>query len=262
MDQFYLTLPSDSSSKYYPENTTACFKTKLSNRIDLDGDYEVGLAQFIYPHSWFNFNNSDKRLFISFRPNDEDEKTIRHVFQSGQFPDEKTFVSVLNDWISTANIFGCTFSWDRWDRRIRLLIGNKNGTIHMSKRLANLLGYEDEGPYEARKTSEGLFAQNYEPKYTFDLQTGLRMIYIYSDVVSYTPVGDTKAPLLRVCVTEGRYGDMISNSFTDIHYVSLARSELDTIEIFISNELGKSVPFEFGKTVVTLHFRRKNKLLL
>jgi hypothetical protein len=28
--------------------------TKLSNRIELDGDWEVGLAEIIYPYSWFN----------------------------------------------------------------------------------------------------------------------------------------------------------------------------------------------------------------
>ena len=70
MNHFYLTLPSDSSKRYYPENTTACFKTKLSDRIDLDGEYEVGLAQLIYPRSWYNFNNRDKSLFVGYQPYD------------------------------------------------------------------------------------------------------------------------------------------------------------------------------------------------
>jgi len=262
MDQFYLALPSDSSSKYYPENTAACFRTKLSDRIDLDGEYEVGLAQFIYPFSWFNFNNSDKRLFISYHPYDEDEDRIIHIFEDGQFPNENIFINVLNDRISTADIFGCTFTWDQWSRKIKVLISNANGTIHMSRGLANLLGFEDEGPYEMRKTNEGVFAQYYDADYSFDLHAGLRLIYVYIDVVSHTVVGDTKVPLLRVCATAGKYGEMVSNTFTDIHYVPLARSEMDTIEIFINGELGKPVPFEFGKTVVTLHFRRKNKLLL
>jgi hypothetical protein len=262
MSHFYLTLPSDSSSKYYPENTAASFKTKLSDRIDLDGQYEVGLAQFIYPHSWYNFNNSDKGLYITFHPDDEEEGEISLVFRSGQFPDEKTFVHVLNDWISTAEIYGCTFSWDQWDRRIRVLISNKNGSIYMSRGLANLLGFEDVGPYKTHMTSSGLIPQYYEATYTFDLRVGLRMIYVYSDIVSHTLVGDTKVPILRVCATEGRYGEMVAVTFTEPHYVPLARNELDTIDILINNELGKPVPFEYGKSVVTLHFRRRNKLLL
>jgi len=79
--------------------------------------------------------------------------------------------------------------------------------------------------------------------------------------VSYSLVGDTKVPLLRVVDTQGTYGQMVSATFTHPHYVPVARSDLETIEINISNELGKPVPFEFGKLVVTLHFRRKNKLI-
>jgi len=259
MSHFYLTLPSDSSSKYYPENTTASFKTKLSDRIDLDGEYEVGMTQLIYPHSWYNFNNSDKNMYISFKPDEEDE--IVHVFRSGQFPDEKTFVHVLNDLISSADIYGCVFSWDKWDRRIRVLISNRNGSIYLSRAFADLMGFEDVGPYKTRMSEEGMIAQYYEAQHTFDLNVGLRMIYVYSDIVSHTLVGDTKVPLLRVCTTEGTYGEMVSTTFTDPHYVPLARNGFDTIELNINNELGKPAAFEYGKSVVTLHFRRKNRLI-
>ena len=48
---FYVTLPSDSSAGYYPNNTVARFVTKLPERIRIEGDYEMGLAEIIYPHS-------------------------------------------------------------------------------------------------------------------------------------------------------------------------------------------------------------------
>jgi hypothetical protein len=256
MSHFYLTLPSDSSSKYFPENTTASFKTKLSDRIDLDGEYEVGLAQFIYPHSWYNFNNNDKTLSVSFHPSDGSAK-VEHFFQNGQFPDEETLFQVLNEGIRTAKISGCTYTWIPWERKVRLLITNTSGSFHMSKAFASLLGFEDEGPYKVMSGE----AEKFKAMYTFDLHAGLRMIYIYSDIVSHTLVGDSKVPLLRVCVTEGKYGEMVSATFTDPHYVPLARNDMDTIEVNINSELGKLVPFEFGKSVVTLHFRRKNRLI-
>ena len=55
--QFYITLPSDSSMKYYPDNTVAKFVTKLPEPIKLEGEYEVGLAEIIYPRTWYNINN-------------------------------------------------------------------------------------------------------------------------------------------------------------------------------------------------------------
>jgi hypothetical protein len=96
---------------------------------------------------------------------------------------------------------------------------------------------------------------------TFDLHSNLPMLYLYSDIVSYSFVGDTQAPLLRVVDAQGAYGQMVQMTFTHPHYVPLAQNSFESIEININDELGKVVPFEFGKAVVTLHFRRRNNLL-
>jgi hypothetical protein len=49
---------------YFPENTVAEFTTKLSERIVLDGQYEVALAELIYPHSLDNIRNHDGSLYV------------------------------------------------------------------------------------------------------------------------------------------------------------------------------------------------------
>ena len=36
MSRFYMTLPSNSSMDYYPENTVVCYTTKLANAVELD----------------------------------------------------------------------------------------------------------------------------------------------------------------------------------------------------------------------------------
>jgi len=54
MSHFYLTLPSNSSMKYYPDNTLAQFKTRLLSTIDLTGDWECGLSEIIYSNSWMS----------------------------------------------------------------------------------------------------------------------------------------------------------------------------------------------------------------
>ena len=86
-------------------------------------------------------------------------------------------------------------------------------------------------------------------------------MYIYCDLIAHRHTGDTLAPLLRVCNVSGKHGGIIRTIYTHPHYVPLARKELDTIEIFISNELGTPMPFQFGKSVVTLHFSRRHSLL-
>ena len=43
--EFYVTLPSNSSMEYFPDNKTSNFVTKLSRTLQLDGEWEVGLAE-------------------------------------------------------------------------------------------------------------------------------------------------------------------------------------------------------------------------
>ncbi|GIY60272.1 uncharacterized protein CDAR_28381 [Caerostris darwini] len=56
---FYLTLPSDSSLHYFPNNKISSFVTQLPSPITLDGKWEVGLAEIIYPHTWYNVNETN-----------------------------------------------------------------------------------------------------------------------------------------------------------------------------------------------------------
>jgi len=64
MSRYYLTLPSNSSMKYYPENTVAQFTTKLSNVIELEGDWEVGLAKISVPSRVENAYNDECYLIV------------------------------------------------------------------------------------------------------------------------------------------------------------------------------------------------------
>jgi hypothetical protein len=244
-----MTLPSDSSLQYYPENTTACFKTKLSERISLDGEYEVGLAEIIYPHSWFDFNNYDSKMYVHFVVGGVSPGAV-HVFQSGQFSSEENLLDKINNDI---NVDGIVFTWDSTKRKVALKIKYTHHPMYFSEHLKTLLGFDTVGPY-----TKG----TYEATHTFDLKNSVLFLYVYSDIVSYSVVGDTKVPLLRVCDTDGEYGHTVRAIFTHPYYVPIARNDFDTIEININTELGIPVPFEFGKSVVTLHFRRKNKLLL
>jgi hypothetical protein len=65
MSHFYITLPSDSSANYYPDNTIARFVTKLPERIRFEGEYEMGLAEIIYPHTWYNVDNEDGKYWAA-----------------------------------------------------------------------------------------------------------------------------------------------------------------------------------------------------
>jgi hypothetical protein len=97
-------------------------------------------------------------------------------------------------------------------------------------------------------------------KQAFDVNRGrgLNLLYVYCDVATHAIVGDTKTPHLRACNVTGKHGEFVRHTYVQPHYVPVGRREFDSVEIVINNELGKPMPFEYGKSVVTLHFRRKS----
>jgi len=49
-----MTLQSNSSVEYYPENTVASYTTELANTVELEGDWEVGLAKMSISNVVYN----------------------------------------------------------------------------------------------------------------------------------------------------------------------------------------------------------------
>jgi hypothetical protein len=146
-----------------------------------------------------------------------------------------------------------TFRFDDVLRKMRLTVRcDESEAYFISEEFQQMFGFEINGPFT---TGDHVGTR------TFNINDGSNLIYVYCDIASFRPVGDAKVPLLRVCNVTGKYGDMIRTIFTHPHYVPVARREIETIEININNELGRPVPFVFGKSVVTLHFRRRHSLL-
>lgn len=61
LEEFYVSLPSNSSMDYFPENTQARYRTKLSSPLALSDEWEVALTEIFMSRNWFNIgkhNNS------------------------------------------------------------------------------------------------------------------------------------------------------------------------------------------------------------
>ena len=51
---FYMTLPSNSSFDHFPNNTLSDYTNKLPQKINLEGSWEVEIAEISYPRTWYN----------------------------------------------------------------------------------------------------------------------------------------------------------------------------------------------------------------
>ena len=79
---FYLTLPSNSSIDYYSDNTLTNYVTQLQKPIELDGAWEVGLAEIQYPHTWYNVNQGEAMMRLKTT---EDGQVYTTILREGLY---------------------------------------------------------------------------------------------------------------------------------------------------------------------------------
>ena len=61
----YITLPSNSSMRYFPQNTLTSFNTKLAKSIiSDDSNWEVALAEISFPKSWINVIDGENEIYV------------------------------------------------------------------------------------------------------------------------------------------------------------------------------------------------------
>jgi hypothetical protein len=241
--------------KYYPDNAVAYFVTKLPKTVRLDGEYQKALAEIIYLHNWFNVDIKDGTdWFAASRQEQTDFRKI--CIPSGYYAYRSAFETTFSQ------LMDVVFS-PIDDCNVKVVYNETIGRSSLSVRLTDryILVISDElqrytgldlKSIVVSKLSFSMMANE-----TFDAHRGLNLMYIYCDVASYAIVGDTKTPLLRVCNVAGKHGEFVRLVYAQPHYVPVGRREFNSIEIAINDELGKPMPFQYGKLVIVLHFRRR-----
>lgn len=94
-----------------------------------------------------------------------------------------------------------------------------------------------------------------EAEYPADINGGFDNLYIYSNIVQQSDVGDAFAPILStVPIHTNRWGKTVHHEPKNLIYRPLQSRIFDTIEIDIRDDSGHSVPFKLGNIILKLHF--------
>ena len=82
----------------------------------------------------------------------------------------------------------------------------------------------------------------------------LDVVYVYSEICAYSFVGDSMVPCLRAVAIPNKSKITIQR-YDNVHYIPLQSNRFSTIDISIAGDLGNTVEFNEGITIVKLHFK-------
>ena len=270
---FYMTLPSNASMKTHLDNTLTHYVTDLPHRVDLIGEWECGLTEMQYSHTWYNVTENDVWLFLN-EIDDPNDVSRRARLSCGYYDDPLTLLYHVNKGLYSLRTAKtrAQMSYSSVSQKMTLhMTENTKFTIPYHSSTTSMLGFRKSVATGAAETTttttsaSSLVSDSPDSSYPFhieapnvvDMTQGFNTLYVYTDVVESRIVGDTLAPLLRSILISGRHGDRMSERFTNVHYIPLLRSNFHSIEVDIRDDMGRHVPFEYGRVTVTLHFRRR-----
>ena len=239
---FYLTLPSNASLNEFPNNKTTSYRAKLPQSIDLEGVWEVGLYSISYPNTWYTLQKGvDTHLFYA----DRTGLFQQAIMDYGYYQSMQELIKAANKALSRNVSDNIKLTYNAFTGKVTVQI--KNGfQFAVMKQLSIILGFGGK---------EVILKKNDRKPLRGRLDNS-STIYVYCDIVEPQIVGDTSAQLLKSIPAEGRFGDIIAKTFTNIQYVPIRTKSFEAVEVLLRNDTGDPVPFERGKVVITLHFRK------
>jgi hypothetical protein len=249
-----MTLPSNSSSK----NTASGFITALPINVNLEGDWEVGLSEIIYGNTWFNLNNTnnlikfletDSNMRVKWRLAEGRYEKVQGMLEAihkekTSFTNQKKTRLLGNfEFLYIENIKRCTLKVDT----------DKINDLQIHPELLYMLGFGEEQIKQIKNNSGEQIITSWHP---VDMSCGLNHLYIYCDILQPQIVGNILAPLLQIVNVEGVYVDTVSRIYIAPHYIPVLKKNFNSIEINIKDDQNKLIRFEYGKTILKLHFRK------
>ena len=243
MDSFTIELVSNASFNCYPNNSLCSFTNFLPEQIHLKGEWEVAISEISYPSLYQNVTEG-KFTFVDGRESPEEKRKIQpmHV-EPGLYPSIVDIVVAMNDkdrkriGAQKYEYNGIYVSVDKITQKVAIhLPEDQSVFIIQSADLSHIFGCD----LEQNQTSVIMKEKGpHYPQYSYDI-IRIHSLMIYSDIIEYNIVGDTKTPLLRCIpfISKVKNGDIISTgqymnyqSFTNLQFKKLLKNSFHSIKI-------------------------------
>ena len=292
-DNFYITLPSNVGHTF-ENNTIANYTTKLASRLELNGEWEVGLVEMSYTVSWYNEPEPQTINLLYWDKGMPMKYDTEMTIPAGRYDTIDDILFVINELFKSLKLRTQFNPMDlpemKVNKRNRIVTirqglrrsDNKLIFVSLPEDLCLMLGFDkkkmDEdygkalleyGKIESTVTDKNRptythtapswSQKNYRGQHPYELSAGYHSLFVYTDIVKPSFVGNSFTQLLRLVQvpSNATFGDQILITYPNTYYIPLMTKDFETIEIDIKDDTGESIPFEFGRCIVVLHFRRK-----
>ena len=248
--EFYVTLPSNSSMDYYPDNTLSDFTTKLFKPINLSGEYEVALTEISFPHSFYNLTEPFNRVLYS---GNGSQRNIREIFvPPGYYHDLAELFSTMYELMDDLGKANIKLTLNKNTQKVNAKLRD-GAFVELHPVLAAMLGFVEK-PDD--KLLSFRILNSLEGNLPIDLNGGLYSLYLYTDIVADQMIGDAFAPLLRIVhIDKRKCGDIVTCTYQSPNFVKMKMKYFDTIDMHIRRDTGEKISFQRGKVIVKLCFR-------
>jgi len=193
MSRFTLTLPSNSSMNYHPNNTASQYRTKLNEVIKLDGNWEVGLLEASFPSKADNVLPDECffTIYVAGGKYHEAKLPAKYYTKPDQIivamhlAQRRTFRLPQNQPLYAT--FRSVHRKTRFAIKITSSLAEK---VRFSEDLACLLGFQPHKDYTGRPENMAELPVN--------LTESQKLLYLYCDVLEQVLFSDSAIQKLHV----------------------------------------------------------------
>ena len=264
MESFTIELVSNASAQLFPENTLSSFTNFLPEQLNLDGQWEVAISEISYPLMYQNVTEG-KFMFFDKKLSKSSEV---YYLEPGLYPSITDNVEAMNILIQRHNHSeNCIkVNVSRRTQKVEIYLANEaSGLAFFSTDLGHIFGSNVGNEFGVMLRGKG----PHKPEFAYD-SVRIHSLMIYTDLIEYNIVGDTKAPLLRCFpfISKLKSGDIITTgqymnyqTFSNLQFRPLLKNSFHSIHIDLRDTRGEKIPFvSVGITRLVLMFRKASNI--
>ena len=265
MKSFTIELVSNASAQLFPDNTLSTFTNFLPEQLNLDGQWEVAISELSYPSMYQNVTEGKFMFF--------DQKLSKSskffYLERGLYPFITDIVEAMNILIQERHNHSqncIKVKVFRRTQKVATYLANEGSSLaFFSTDLGHIFGSNVGNEFGVMLRGK----RPHKPEFAYDI-VRIHSLMIYTDLIEYNIVYDTKAPLLRcfLFISKLKSGDIITTgqymnyqTFSNVQFRTLLKISFHSIQIDLRDTSGEKTPFlTVGITRLILMFRKASNI--